>query len=224
MRHKIIFFLAVGTLTFLNACKRSDSENLISKSKMTEILIDQHVLEAKVLMLKLKSDSATKVYNSLEKELLESHGVNKKMFEKSFGYYMARPELLDKIYEVVVDSLNVYDQNATLAEEEYEKALAAEKERKKAEADSIAKALSDTLTTAARDSLILLLQTDSLGLLNGDSLYQLLSRDSLLKASHMDTTKTVSEQPAKTKAKTNSAKIGDLKKRAALDKKLQPKN
>lgn len=118
MRHKIIFSLAVLTLTFLNACKRDKGENVISKSAMSEILVEQHVLESKVLLLKLRTDSMTKVYNTLEKEIFEKHGIDKEQYEKSYQYYMTKPEVMDKIYEIVVDSLNVLDQQATLDEEE----------------------------------------------------------------------------------------------------------
>ncbi|PIB35865.1 hypothetical protein BFP72_10900 [Reichenbachiella sp. 5M10] len=167
MRDKFIFLVAVATLTFLNACQRKNEEKVISRNTMTEILIDQHILEAKVLLLKLRTDSSAKVFNSLEKELFEKYKVDKATFERSFQYYLAHPEKLDKIYEVVVDSLNVYDQNAGVAEEEEEKRIKAEAELKKRQ-------------KRLRDSIALLPQMDSLGNpLSYDSLGNLLRYDSL---------------------------------------------
>ncbi|RJE75321.1 MULTISPECIES: DUF4296 domain-containing protein [Reichenbachiella] len=165
MRHKFIFLLAVLTLTFLNACKRDRPEDVISKSKMTEILIEQHLLEAKVLLLKVRTDSTNKVYNSLEQEIFEKYGVDKAMYEKSYQYYISKPELLDEIYEVVVDSLNVNDQHAAVLEEEEEKEkkrLAEEKKkRKQAIKDSIANIGKDSLTVSLSDSLALEVKEDS---------------------------------------------------------------
>ncbi|MCV9386400.1 DUF4296 domain-containing protein [Reichenbachiella ulvae] len=159
MRHKIIFSLAVLTLTFLNACKRDKGENVISKSTMSEILVEQHVLESKVLLLKLRTDSMTKVYNTLEKEIFDKHGIDKAQYEESYQYYMTQPEVMDKIYEIVVDSLNVLDQQATLDEEEEKRREREEKAAKKNKPDKVLDSLGQE---SDKDSLHLQSAMDSI--------------------------------------------------------------
>lgn len=183
MRHKIIFSLALLTLTFLNACKRGGQQDVLSRAKMTEILIDQHVLESKVLLLKVRTDSMTKIYNSLEKEIFEKHGVEKEQFEKSYLLYLKDPVKMEAIYNVVVDSLNVLDQQAAVYEEEQEK----EKKRKKRE---------EKVQQMKKDSALLANKRDSIILANGgDSSLLMTEQDSAILAAEEDSVKVVRRKP-----------------------------
>ena len=111
-------FLIVILLAVL-ACNKSSETNveLLSKREMVDILIDIHILEAKVIKLRLKTDSAKAVYNSLEEELFKSHEVEKDIYEKSYQYYLVNTKEMQSIYNVVVDSLNLRHQRTTVKNE-----------------------------------------------------------------------------------------------------------
>lgn len=112
----------VAWLALALACGGSgDSDiEILPREKMVAILCDIHVLEVKLGRMHMATDTTHKIYNTFEKELLVEHGTNKEIYDQSFEYYMAHPEQLEKIYEIVVDSLNVREQTA-VKEEELEK-------------------------------------------------------------------------------------------------------
>jgi hypothetical protein len=78
---------------------------LLSRSEMVNLLIDVHLLEAKVQKLYLTKDSAVQVYQYFEKKLFKQQGVNDSLYNASLLFYTVELNELKQIYEEVVDSL-----------------------------------------------------------------------------------------------------------------------
>lgn len=100
-------FLLINVIVGFGCSSTVNQEEVIPSTEMVELLTEIHILEARVDKLRLPSDSAFKVYNTLEKEIFEKYNVDKVNYERSYQYYLSNPALLDKIYTIVVDSLNV---------------------------------------------------------------------------------------------------------------------
>lgn len=80
--------------------------DLIEPTKMTKILTEVHLLEAKIDQIGISpKDSASAVYFHFENLLFEEMGVTKEQYENSFNYYLDHPKEFEKIYTTVVDSL-----------------------------------------------------------------------------------------------------------------------
>ena len=96
------------------SCTKSDNkpENLLSKEKMVSILIDIHILESEIQTLRLSKDSSQLLFNTFERELFEKHQIPKEVYKKSFEYYLEGVKDMEKIYEVVIDSLNYREKSA----------------------------------------------------------------------------------------------------------------
>ncbi|MGL1888987.1 MAG: DUF4296 domain-containing protein [Reichenbachiella sp.] len=139
MKGKAKFFIIVFAFVLtVMSCANKDNKNVLSKDEMTSILIDIHLLESKIVLLKLKSDSMKRIYNTLEVEIMELHGTNKVDYEKNYRYYVGHPIILEEIYGRVVDSLNVINQVAQVASDKKKNAAKLkreEKARKKEEAE-----------------------------------------------------------------------------------------
>lgn len=101
------------------ACKKTETTELelLSKREMVDVLIDIHILEAKVNKLRLQTDSSKAIYNSLEDELFENKEVDKGLYERSYQHYLVNTKEMQEIYGVVVDSLNLRHQRSTMAKE-----------------------------------------------------------------------------------------------------------
>lgn len=87
-------------------------ENLISKKKMVEMLVDVHIAEATFQNLRgrdtlVRNSSSANFYYSI----LEKHQVADSVFEKSFVYYAAFPKEFEKIYRDVTNILNEMEQD-----------------------------------------------------------------------------------------------------------------
>lgn len=101
------YFLLINVIVGFSCTPTTEEHQVIPSELMVELLVDIHILEARVDKLRIGNDSSYAVYNTLEKELFEKHGVSKKEYVNSYKYYLSDPNALDRIYEVVVDSLNV---------------------------------------------------------------------------------------------------------------------
>ncbi|MEP2024657.1 MAG: DUF4296 domain-containing protein [Reichenbachiella sp.] len=101
------YFLLINVIVGFSCTTSVEQKKLIPSSQMVELLIDIHILEARVDKLRINNDSSYTVYNTLEKEIFDKYGVTKSLYEDSYQYYLTNSKKLDHIYSIVVDSLNV---------------------------------------------------------------------------------------------------------------------
>ena len=102
------YFLIIGLLLVLGCRSKPEMpEDILSKDKMTEVLIDIYILESQTKEIKVHFDSAKKVYNIFEQKLFDKHGIADSTYRKSFMYYQDHPEYLEEVYGRVVDSLSL---------------------------------------------------------------------------------------------------------------------
>ena len=108
---KNAFFLLAISLLFYTCTSpiSPPPPNLIPEKKMTGILFDLHVAEARIERMGIMLDTGAIYYKELQGKILKKHGVSQKEFYKSYDYYLQNISELDKIYEKVIDSLTVQE-------------------------------------------------------------------------------------------------------------------
>ena len=77
-------------------------------------MIDIHLVEAAVSIKNLPRDSSVLVYSLYEKDVFKKHNISDSTYKKSFDFYTSRPALMDKLYEMVVDSLSLREEQKRL--------------------------------------------------------------------------------------------------------------
>ena len=105
-------FLVLILLTVLS-CGESDNkpDDILPKEKMVEMLIDIHILESEIQNLRIKKDSSHLLYNSFEREIFKKNNVDQEVYRRSFEYYLNDVDGMEKIYDVVIDSLNYMEKS-----------------------------------------------------------------------------------------------------------------
>ena len=104
-------FICLTAILLLTRCKNGEKPTqLLSEAEMTRVLMEVYISEEKISRLNLNRDSAEKVFELARPYIFERIGVPDSIFLESYNYYVAHPEELDKIYAVVVDSLNLREQ------------------------------------------------------------------------------------------------------------------
>jgi len=131
----------------------------LSQAEMTRMIIQIHLLEAKIGKARIPRDSSIALYQYFEKELFKEQGIDSAMYYVSFDYYSNHPEAFSEVYAAVGDSLMEMEA----------------KEKLKVEAEKLALKKSDSIV-ALSDSL--LIATDSFLL---DSLVPKAKRPALIK-------------------------------------------
>lgn len=110
---KAFLFLLFSSSVF--ACTSPVSpapDDLIPTEKMTSILVDVHVAEARIESMGLMLDTGAVHYKKLQQEIFKKHNISEKTFQKSYKHYLDNVSELDKIYEKVVDSLSLAETKA----------------------------------------------------------------------------------------------------------------
>jgi len=127
-------FWILGCVLFM-ACGGSDErpDGILSHEDMVAILIDTQIAQTRVNNLRLKNDSAQKVYNQYHEYLLTQHDIDDSTFYKSLQYYLNKPSELDIIHEGVLDTLNFRLQKVEAQQEKDKADKEAEKKEKEEE-------------------------------------------------------------------------------------------
>nr|WP_278251837.1 DUF4296 domain-containing protein [Sabulibacter ruber] len=88
-------------------------QDLIPEEKMTRIMLDIHLTEAAIGRTVRNYDTSRVAYREAHKLILKRHAVSDSAFKHSYDYYLSVPEKMDKLYEVVLDSLSAREAKLT---------------------------------------------------------------------------------------------------------------
>lgn len=102
--------LALGFCLLL-ACKpENDAERpswLLPEDKMVMVQADVHTLESRIQMQRLEYNKSKPLFDRELVNLCKDRGTDTSLYRRSFYWYATRPNLMDDIYQRVVDTLNV---------------------------------------------------------------------------------------------------------------------
>jgi len=110
---KRITILVLG-LILLVACVPAPERpvDLIEQPKMIDVLIQVHLLEAKINKApKRAGDSVQFLFDHYQELLFEDQGIDSARYRNSMAYYLENPKELTLIYQAVVDSLALRAKN-----------------------------------------------------------------------------------------------------------------
>ncbi len=113
LTHLIKSILVAGLLV---ACVSEEEppENLLPREDIVDVLIQVHLLEAKVDNFLSRKDSSQALYDHYEAILFERMQIDKAQYDATMQYYLNRPGDLNSIYETVVDSLSLRAKNRNI--------------------------------------------------------------------------------------------------------------
>jgi len=107
--HKNTIFLFVFPIILLFfSCTTKDKElpeGILTKEEMIPVLIDIQIAEANINIKKLKEDSIYQYAADYYDYIFEIHHISKEEFQKSYDYYLAHMNLMDEMYESVLNEL-----------------------------------------------------------------------------------------------------------------------
>jgi hypothetical protein len=98
-------------LAMLGGCTMPEEvkppEQLLPREKLVSLLVQLHLLEARVEASRLSPDSARALFQSQKKELLWKNDLTEadSVLQRSYRYYAINHKDMDEIYKEVIDSL-----------------------------------------------------------------------------------------------------------------------
>jgi hypothetical protein len=112
-RRMIRIILLGMMILVLSACgKARRPEGVLTEKQMVNVLTELYIAEEKANRLPIPADSAKELFPMFSAKAFEKTGVSDTVFRKSLDYYMSEPEKLERIYTILVDSLNLKAQRA----------------------------------------------------------------------------------------------------------------
>ena len=128
MKYAFIFltFLSLIQISCDNSNKRSES--IILEDSMVSILVDIQVLEATYNTRLIHLEDRNEKMESYYQEIFEKHQTNADQFNESYTYYEENPEILEAIYDRVLENLEALQ---TEEESKYSKKKDSKKKKKK---------------------------------------------------------------------------------------------
>lgn len=94
------------------SCQKADEkpQDILTQAEMVKVLAEIYIAEQKVTEMSLGVDSAAQVFNMMDDKVFENTGIPDSVFKKSVNYYVDRPKEMEKIYSILVDSLQLREQ------------------------------------------------------------------------------------------------------------------
>lgn len=103
-------FAFIFTCLFLFACaqekKESIPSDIIPKQKMADILLDVHLLEAAMSLNTYRPDMVANGNHAPAFDVFKKNKTTEELYNESFEYYAQHPELLNEVYQLVMENLS----------------------------------------------------------------------------------------------------------------------
>jgi uncharacterized membrane protein len=81
-------------------------DDILSKEKMAEIMVDIHLLEATLNISTYSKDHVVMNTINPNSDILKKNNITKQQFEESFEFYSQNPVLLTEVYQLVLNNLS----------------------------------------------------------------------------------------------------------------------
>lgn len=113
---KIRFGLLVLILIYgSGACTQNKKPNgVLDEKQLADLMVEMYTGEARMTNLSLLNDSAIKLFRPFEEALLQKKGISDSIMKVTFRYYVEHPVELERVYDVVIDSLSLREKKAGL--------------------------------------------------------------------------------------------------------------
>ncbi len=105
------FFTGISLFVFISMCSscgRKETEipkGVLTKQELVVVLTDIHLAQAVVGMNRF-NDSIRYDLNEYANSIFKVHHITKAQYDSSLSFYTAHPDLLDEVYQEVINELS----------------------------------------------------------------------------------------------------------------------
>lgn len=121
MKRTTHYFLLILIAVALFSCKEEKGfpkpDNLIKEQQMVDMLYDMHLYEAYASQYRYDREIDKLQSKDMYYSVLEKYGVADSVFAESVVYYSSLPKSYERIYQQVVDRLNMLQEEANAQKE-----------------------------------------------------------------------------------------------------------
>lgn len=104
---KFIVTVSLAANLFMGCKSDEKPEGILSEREMTSFFLDIYEAESSITSLGMKRDTILVIFDKYEKMIFERHNISREQYKKSLTYYYDHPAELERIYEIMIDTLTL---------------------------------------------------------------------------------------------------------------------
>lgn len=104
-----IFFAFVVLFIFSCSNSKQPPTDIIPRDTLISVIVDMHIADVILLNPNVQSKISDISSNKLYQTVLNKYNITRERFNKSMDYYANNPEVLDSIYDIVIERLNLIE-------------------------------------------------------------------------------------------------------------------
>lgn len=110
IRVKFLIIVCLGIASCRGYQRPAD---VMTKEEFSSYLVEIYLAEGRLAMSpSIPKDSAMKLFKPFEEKLIREKGLSDSAIHKTYQYYLEHPDLLEEVYDVVIDTLSLREQRA----------------------------------------------------------------------------------------------------------------
>ena len=102
----ILIHILIFLLTSCSPDSVSIPDNIIQPDKLVPLLVDMHKADAEKQVNRIYYADSTRSDTVNYGLIFSKHGVTRIVYDSSMSFYTRHPEIFDKVYDQVIESLN----------------------------------------------------------------------------------------------------------------------
>lgn len=100
-------------ICWLGACTQNKKpKGVLDEKQLADLMVEIYTGEARMTNLSLLNDSAIKLFRPFEEALFQKRGIPDSIMKVTFRYYVEHPVELERVYDVVIDTLSLREKKA----------------------------------------------------------------------------------------------------------------
>lgn len=88
-------------------------ERVLTQPQLSALLVDIYIAEARADQIPVAKDSSIRFFIPFEEKLLKGKGISDSVLKQTYSYYFEHPKELEQVYDAVIDTLVLREQQLT---------------------------------------------------------------------------------------------------------------
>jgi hypothetical protein len=107
-----LFLPTVFIVCLVSCTNTKRPEGILSERQFSALLVEMYIAEARVGTFSISRDSAIKLFKPFEESYYKKNNLSADVLKQTYRYYLDHPNEFEKVYDSVMDTLNLREKRA----------------------------------------------------------------------------------------------------------------
>lgn len=106
---QILLMLSIGFALIGCEKKNQRPADVLDKQQLASVMIDLYLAEARLSNYAIQRDSSLALFLPKERAILTKRNMPDSILKKTYDYYLQHPDDFNEVYDILIDSLTVFE-------------------------------------------------------------------------------------------------------------------